>query len=72
MSTHQRFHGERAAYFKRHASNTKNPDTREMYLRLAKAEMALAAKEDEPVEEPEQQTPRQAKAPAISERANDT
>ena len=45
MSTHQRFHGERAAYFKRHASNTKNPGTREMYLRLAEAEMALAAKE---------------------------
>jgi hypothetical protein len=43
-----------------------------MYLRLAEAEMVLAAKEDEPVEEPEQQTPRQAEAPAISERANDT
>ncbi len=35
MSTRQRFHSERAAHFKRHASNTKNPDTREMYLRLA-------------------------------------
>ena len=72
MSTRQRFHSERAAHFKRHASNTKNPDTREMYLRLAEVEMALAAKEDEPVEEPEQQTPRQGKAPAIPERANDT
>jgi hypothetical protein len=43
-----------------------------MYLRLAEVELALAANEDEPVEEPEQQTPRQAKASAISERANDT
>jgi hypothetical protein len=41
-----RHHSERAAHFKRHASNTKNPDTREMYLRLAEVEMALAAKED--------------------------
>ena len=72
MSTRQRFHGERAAHFKRHASNTKNPDTREMYLRLAEVEMALAAKEDEPVEVPEQQIPRQAKAPAITEQANET
>ena len=56
VSTRQRFHSERAAHFKRHASNTKNPATREMYLRLAEAEMALAAKEDESVEEPEQQT----------------
>ena len=53
MSTRQRFHSERAEHFKRHASNTKNPDTREMYLRLADIEMALAAKEDEPGEEPE-------------------
>ena len=53
MSTRQRFHRERAAHFKRHASNTKNPDTREMYLRLAEIEMALAAKEDESGEEPE-------------------
>ena len=72
MITRQRFHSKRAAHFKRHASNTKNPDTREMYLRLAHIEMALAAKEDEPVEEPEQQTSTQAKAPATSERANDT
>jgi hypothetical protein len=71
VSTRQRFHSERAAHFKRHASNTKNPDTREMYLRLAKVEMALAAKEDESVEEP-QQTPRQATAPAITEQANET
>jgi hypothetical protein len=71
VSTRQRFHSERAAHFKRHASNTKNPDTREMYLRLAEVEMALAAKEDEPVEEPEQQIPRQAKAPAITEQANE-
>ena len=72
MSTRQRFHSERPAHFKRHASNTKNPDTREMYLRLAEVEMALAAKEDEPVEEPEQQIPRQAKAPAITEQASET
>jgi hypothetical protein len=72
VSTRQRFHSERAAHFKRHASSTKNPQTREMYLRLAEVEMALAAKEDDPLEEPEQQIPRQAKAPAISERANET
>jgi hypothetical protein len=58
VSTRQRFHSERAAHFKRHASNTKNPDTREMYLRLAKVEMALAAKEAELVEQTEQQAPR--------------
>jgi hypothetical protein len=58
VSTRQRFHSERAAHFRRHASNTKTPDTREMYLRLAEVEMALAAKEDESVEEPEQQAPR--------------
>ncbi len=51
MSTRQRFHSERAAHFKRHASNTKNPDTREMYLRLADIEVALAAKEDETIED---------------------
>jgi hypothetical protein len=71
VSTRQRFHSERAAHFKRHASNTKNPDTREMYLRLAEVEMALAAKEGDPSEEAEQQIARQAKAPAISERATD-
>lgn len=57
VSTRQRFHSERAAHFKRHASNTKNPDTREMYLRLADIEIALAAKEAELVEQLEQQTP---------------
>jgi hypothetical protein len=72
VSTRQPFHSERAAHFKRHASNTKNPDTREMYLRLAEVEMALAAKEDEPVEEPDQHTTRQAKVSAIPERANET
>jgi hypothetical protein len=71
VSTRQRFHGERAAHFKRHASNTKNPDTREMYLHLAEVEMTLAAKEVEAAKEPEQQTPRQAKA-AISEPTNET
>ena len=60
MSTRQRFHSERAAHFKRHASNTKNPDTREMYLRLAVIEVALAAKEAELVEQTEQQTPAEA------------
>jgi hypothetical protein len=51
VSTRQRFHSERAAHFKQHASNTKNPDTREMYLRLAEVEMVLAAKEVEPAKE---------------------
>jgi hypothetical protein len=71
VSTRQRFHSERAAHFKRHASNTKNPDTREMYLRLAHIEMALAAKEDEPVEEPEQQMRGEVEVTAITERANE-
>jgi hypothetical protein len=57
VSTRQRFHSERAAHFKRHSSNTKNRDTREMYLRLAVIEAALAAKEAELVEQTEQQTP---------------
>jgi hypothetical protein len=61
VSTRQRFHSERAAHFKRHASNTKNPDTREMYLRLAVIEVALAAKEAELVEQTEQQTAEEAK-----------
>jgi hypothetical protein len=43
-----------------------------MYLRLAHIEMALAAKEDEPVEQLEQQTPGEAGVPAIAERANET
>jgi hypothetical protein len=63
VSTRQRFHSERAAHFKRHASNTKNPDTREMYemyLRLAVIEIALAAKEAKLVEHTEQQTPGEA------------
>ena len=72
MSTRQRFHRERAAQFKRHASNTKNPDTREMYLRLAEVEMALATQEGEPAEEPELQILRQANPAAISEQALDT
>jgi hypothetical protein len=55
-----RSHSDRAAIFKQHASNTKSPDAREMYLRLAKVEMALAAKEAELVEQTEQQTPREA------------
>jgi hypothetical protein len=37
-----RFHRERAERFSRHASGTRNPDTREMYLRLAEREVALA------------------------------
>ena len=62
LSTRVRFHSDRAECFKRHASNTRTPQTREMYLRLAEVELALGAKEDEPIKEPEQQTPRQAKA----------
>ena len=60
MSTRQRFHSERAAIFKRHASNTRNLQTREMYLRLTLIEMALAAKQAELVEQTEQQTPGEA------------
>ena len=43
-------HRERAECFSTHASNTKNPDTRQMYLRLANMEVALA-------ERAERQTP---------------
>ena len=46
LNTLVRFHSDRAECFKQHASNTKNPCTREMYLRLAEVEIALAAKED--------------------------
>ena len=37
-----RFHRERAERFSRYASRTQNPGTREMYLRLAESEVALA------------------------------
>ena len=57
LNTRVRFHSDRAECFKRHASNTRNPQTREMYLRLTLIEMALAAKEAELVEQTEQQTP---------------
>ena len=60
LNTRVRFHTERAECFKRHASNTRNPQTREMYLRLAHTEMALAANEAELVEQTEQQTPGEA------------
>jgi hypothetical protein len=39
VSTRRRLHSERAKCFKIHASNTKNPDTREMYLRLAEVRL---------------------------------
>jgi hypothetical protein len=45
VNTRRYSHGDRAAFFTQHASNTKSPDTREMYLRLAEVEMALAAQE---------------------------
>jgi len=37
-----RFHRERARLFHLHAAHTKSPDGREMYLRLARVEVALA------------------------------
>jgi hypothetical protein len=55
-----RLHSERAECFRQHASNTKSPGTREMYLRLAEAEIALAAREAALGERPEQQTPGEA------------
>ena len=69
MSTRRCFHSERAAIFKQHASNTKSPDTREMYLRLAQMELALAAREAALVEQ--LQTPGEAEGPAISKGASD-
>ena len=44
-------HGERAEKFLRHANNTKSPDTREMYLRLALNEEALAERAERMAEE---------------------
>ena len=35
-------HRRRAGLFRRHAATTRNPDTRNMYLRLATTEEALA------------------------------
>jgi hypothetical protein len=59
LNTFARFHSDRAECFKRHASNTRSPQTREMYLRLAHVEMALA-KKAELVEQTEQQRPGEA------------
>src|ERR1700730_18068879 len=42
ISGQARFHRGRAESFNAHATNTKNPGTREMYLRLAGREVALA------------------------------
>jgi hypothetical protein len=72
VSTRQRFHSDRAALFKQHASNTKNPDTREMYLRLAQMEIALAAREAALVEQLERQTQGEVEVPATTETANGT
>jgi hypothetical protein len=76
VSTRQRFHSDRAEIFQRHASSTKNLDTREMYLRLARMEIALAVRlavrEAALAEQLEQQTPREAEVPATNERANES
>jgi hypothetical protein len=72
VSTRLRFHSDRAAIFKQHASNTKSPDTREMYLRLAHIEIALAARETALVEQLEQQVRGEVEVTAITERANET
>ncbi len=37
-----RFHRDRAQQFRHHAGSTKNPETRDRYLRLAEHEEALA------------------------------
>ena len=40
--TSARYHGDRAAQFRRHAEHARFPETREMYLRLARTEDAMA------------------------------
>ena len=40
--TSARYHGDRAAQFRRHAEHARFPETREMYLRLARGEDAMA------------------------------
>ena len=40
--TSARYHGDRAAQFRRHAEHARFPETREMYLRLARREDAMA------------------------------
>ena len=72
MSTRFRFHIERAEGFKRRASNTRSPRTREMYLHLAEVEIALAAREDALDERLERLTPEKAEVPAITGQANET
>jgi hypothetical protein len=44
-------HGERAGKFLRHGNSTKSPATREMYLRLALNEEALAERAERMAEE---------------------
>jgi rubrerythrin len=43
-------HRERAEKFYQHANSTKNPDTRRMYLRLARSEEALAERAERSAE----------------------
>lgn len=46
-----RRHRERAEKFNHHANSTKNPETRQMYLRLARNEEALAERAERLAEE---------------------
>ena len=40
--TSAQYHWDRAALFRRHAEHARFPETREMYLRLARTEVAMA------------------------------
>jgi len=40
--TSAQYHSDRAALFRRHAEHARFPETREMYLRLARTEDAMA------------------------------
>ena len=41
-TTAANYHQVRTAHFRRHAENARSPETREMYLRLAEREAAMA------------------------------
>jgi len=60
-----RVHRVRAESYRKHASITKNPGSREMYLRLAEKEIALT-------EHLEQQALAQAELPAATEEVNES
>ena len=65
MSDQVRVHRVRAESYRKHASGTNNPVSREMYLLLAESAIALA-------ENLEQQALGQAEVPVATEEVNET